>query len=282
MHRRIQQPGQVRLATYFAAAVLVPPNVAATLFEGDWSATHGKLVTLGLLCLDGAGIGLLLGFVHRRWIDPRPVNQPRRIVAIGAHPDDLELACGGTIAKLHDSGHEIHALVMSGGEVGGDSSLRPAEAVRGGRLLGASSVVVHRFPDTRLREAELEMTQVIEAALRRYNPDIVLTHSGNDQHQDHHAVHLATLRAARQHPAILCYESPSVTSDFSPQVFIDIGDYVDVKVKAVQAHRDQAGKPYMTDDRIRGIASFRGAQAKIGHAEGFEPVRLLCSSVGDL
>ncbi|GAA0226934.1 PIG-L deacetylase family protein [Cryptosporangium japonicum] len=235
-----------------------------------------------LLCLDVVGIAFLLGYAQRRWIEARPAAQPRRIVAIGAHPDDLELACGGTIAKLHDSGHEIHALVMSGGEIGGDFSKRPAEAIRGGRLLGATSVVVHDFPDTRLQAHEFEMTQIVEAALRRYNPDIVLTHSGNDQHQDHHAVHLATLRAARQHSAILCYESPSVTDKFSPQVFVDIGDYVDVKVQAVKAHRDQADKPYMTDERIRGLASFRGAQAKINHAEGFEPVRLLGSAVGDL
>ncbi|GAA0226952.1 PIG-L family deacetylase [Cryptosporangium japonicum] len=267
---------------YFVAVALVPPNIAAVLFETEWSLFTANVVRLGLFCLDGVGIGLILLYVHRRWIDAAPATQARRILAIGAHPDDLELACGGTIAKLHDSGHEIHALVMSGGEVGGDSSRRPREALTGGKLLGISSVTVHDFPDTRLREAELEMTQVIEAALRRYNPDIVLTHSGNDQHQDHHAVHVATLRAGRQHSAILCYESPSVTSKFLPQVFVDIGDYVDVKVKAVQAHRDQAGKPYMTGDRIRGIASFRGAQAKIGHAEGFEPVRLLASAVGDL
>ncbi|MFI5957895.1 PIG-L deacetylase family protein [Cryptosporangium sp. NPDC051539] len=278
----MREPEKVRLLTYLLSGSLVPANFAVALFHGDWPLTTDRVCAIGLFSVDALAVGLLLLVVHQRWIDPRPAGQPRRIVAIGAHPDDLELACGGTIAKLHDSGHEVHALVMSGGEVGGDASRRPGEAVSGGKLLGTTSVTVHDFPDTRLRDVELEMTQVIEAAIRRYNADIVLTHSGNDQHQDHHAVHLATLRAGRQHPAILCYESPSVTSDFSPQVFVDIGDYVDVKVSAVSAHRDQAGKPYMTGDRIRGIASFRGSQAKIAHAEGFEPVRLLCSSVGDL
>jgi LmbE family N-acetylglucosaminyl deacetylase len=282
LSRRVQQPDLVRLTTYSVSALLIPANLYASLFSDVWSIGIGKLLTIAILCANGVGAGFLLLFVQERWIHSSPAAQPRRIVAVGAHPDDLELACGGTIAKLHDSGHEIHALVMSGGEVGGDQSKRPNEAVSGGRLLGTTSVAVHEFPDTRLRENELEMMQVIEEAIRRYNPDIVLTHSSNDQHQDHHAVHLATLRAARQHPAILCYESPSVTADFTPKVFVDIGDYIDVKVSAVQTHRDQLGKPYMSGDRIRGLASFRGAQAKIEHAEGYETVRLLCSSVGDL
>lgn len=138
------------------------------------------------------------------------------------------------------------------------------------------------FADTRLAEQELEMTLQIEAAIERFAPDIVLTHSPNDQHQDHVATHRATMRAARRHHSILCYESPSATQDFRPAVFVDIEDYLEVKVAAVALHADQRRKPYLTPERVRGIASFRGGQAKTRHAEGYEPMRMLDTAMAAL
>ncbi|MEX5237793.1 PIG-L deacetylase family protein [Kocuria arenosa] len=201
---------------------------------------------------------------------------------MGAHPDDLELACGATLAKLVDGGHEVRGLVMSSGEVGGNAGLRPAEAQQGAIFIGLGNLRVHDFPDTRLESVSNEMVRLIEEEIHTFKPDVIFTHSAHDQHQDHYAVHQATLRAARAHHSILCYESPSVTRDFDPSVFVDIDGYVDVKVEAVLSHRDQAGKPYMTPGRVRGMAAFRGAQAKNTNAEAFEPVRLLGSAIGDL
>ena len=129
---------------------------------------------------------------------------------------------------------------MTNGERGGDSSARPGEAQRGGQFVGLTSVRVLDFSDTSLADQTMPMVEAIEQAIHRHNPDIILTHSGNDLHQDHCAVHVASLRAARRHSAILCYESPSATKDFQPSVFIDVEDYVDVKVAAVGAHRDRA------------------------------------------
>ena len=88
------------------------------------------------------------------------------------------------------------------------------------------------------------------------------------------------LRAARKQPSILCFESPSVTSEFNPQLFIDITNYIDIKIHAVQDHRDQAGKRYLRWDRLKGMANFRGAQGKLELAEGFEIVRLKDSIAG--
>ena len=65
-------------------------------------------------------------------------------------------------------------------------------------------------------------------------------------------------------------------------MFVDIEQYVDVKVAAVQLHRGQLGKPYMSATRVRGVAAFRGQQARLIHAEAFEPVRLLHSGIGVL
>ncbi|PWF85902.1 hypothetical protein CIK52_08680 [Kocuria rosea] len=206
----------------------------------------------------------------------------RKILAVGAHPDDLELACGGTLAKLVDAGHEVRGLVMSSGEVGGNSGMRPDEARQGASFLGLSDMCVLNFPDTKLETVNNDMVKAIETAVTEFGPDVIFTHSAHDQHQDHYAVHQATLRAARAHHSILCFESPSVTRDFDPSVFVDIDGYVDVKVEAVLTHRNQAGKPYMTPQRVRAMAAFRGAQAKNTNAEAFEPVRLLGSAIGDL
>lgn len=224
---------------------------------------------------------LILTLLYTKLVVER-TGRPRRVLAIGAHPDDIELACGATLAKLRDAGHTIEALVLTGGERGGDVEVRPHEARRGARFIGCDGVAVHAFADTRLREQSNEILAVIEERVRTFDPDIIFTHSANDQHQDHQAVYEATLRAARNHSTILCYESPSVTRDFSPTFFVDIGDYVDVKIASVREHCDQHRKPYMSAERLRGIASFRGGQAKTRYAEGFEAVRSLASSLGDL
>lgn len=111
---------------------------------------------------------------------------------------------------------------------------------------------------------------------------MVLTHSEHDLHQDHGAVHVAVLRAARRHSTVLCFESPSVTREFDPAVFVDIAGDVDAKVAAVNAHAGQSAKSYMGADHIRALATYRGTQARAPFAEAFEPVRLLTSYLGVL
>lgn len=274
--RRLRRPRLALGAACASAAVLVPALLVCELAV-EPSALHPVVEVLSI----GALAGLVALALTDR-IDRSTSGLPRRVLAVGAHPDDLELGCGGTLAKLADSGHEIRGLVMTHGEQGGDARLRPDEARDSGRFVGMRGIEVHGFTDTRLADHAVEMVGVIEEAIRRFNPDIVLTHSRHDQHQDHQAVHLATLRAARRHSSILCYESPSATADFSPSVFVDITDHIDVKTSAVGAHVDQSGKPYMSGERVRGLAVYRGGQAKVRHAEGYEPVRLLGSAMGEL
>jgi LmbE family N-acetylglucosaminyl deacetylase len=204
------------------------------------------------------------------------------ILAIGAHPDDIEIACGATLARLRDAGHKVCGLVLTQGEQGGDSAVRPGEALSGAGFLGLNEVRVLDFADTRLREQELEIMAAIEETIEEYNPQVILTHSAHDQHQDHQAVHEATLRAGRNQGTILCYESPSVTKEFLPTFFVDIGDHVEVKIESVKEHWDQRGKPYMQSERVRGIALFRGSQAKTRYAEGFEVVRAVYSDLGGI
>jgi len=228
------------------------------------------------------GLSLIIVFMVRNKIVIERGLHTRRILAIGAHPDDIEIAAGAAIAKLLDQGHEVRALVLTQGEQGGDASIRPGEAQRGARFLEINKIQVLDFKDTRLSEQPTELVQAIETAIREFRPDIILTHSSHDIHQDHQAVHEATLRAGRNQPTILCYESPSSTQEFLPSFYIEVGDYVEVKLRAIQTHWDQRAKPYMQEDQVRGRLAFRGGQAKVRYAEGFEAVRVLSKDLGDL
>lgn len=275
--RRVRRPRRMTMMVFGTAAILLPTNlyVAGHTHDGmsvEQVVVLGTIVVLGML-----GIALLSDRLPRS-----SSTAPRRVLAVGAHPDDIELGCGGTLAKLIDSGHEVRALVMSNGEKGGDGPTRAVEGTTAGQLIGVAGVEVLSLPDTRLTLHENDMVAAVERMIDRFNPDIILTHSGNDQHQDHRAVHAATLRAGRRHSSILCYESPSATADFRPSVFVDVQDYLEVKVEAVATHDNQRGKPYMRPEHLRGLAVFRGAQAKVRHAEAYEPVRILGDPAGQL
>lgn len=268
LRRRLRHFRTLQLFVIAAALVLAPANVVAAL------ASQATSFHLGVLIASIATLLTQLALLALNWIPVDRVSRPRRVLAIGAHPDDLELACGGTLARLADAGHEIHALVMSDGSVGGNADRRPDEALAGAKFMRLTQCDVLGLPDTRLGEYDQDMVSAIESRLRSLNPDLIFTHSSNDQHQDHAAVHWSTMRAARRHPAILCYESPSVTADFTPQVFVDIDDYLDAKATAVAIHHDQSDKPYMNKDSLAAMSTFRGSQGRLGRAEGFEAVRI--------
>ncbi len=204
----------------------------------------------------------------------------RRILAVGAHPDDIEIACGGTLAKMRDEGSQVWGLVMTQGEKGGNGHVRPCEAQRGAEFLGLDQVQILNLPDTRLQECAQDVHATIERVVREFKPDLILTHSPHDLHQDHQTVHEATCRAARNLSMILCYESPSVTREFAPTFFSNIGDYLDIKVDGIKEHWDQRSKPYMQEERVRGVAVFRGGQAKLRYAEGFEVAHTASATPG--
>ncbi|RRD49148.1 PIG-L deacetylase family protein [Arachnia propionica] len=259
-----------RLLSRFAcisAGVMIPANLACL------STPSGTIHPL----TQSFSIASLLALAALTWYFRHPSckQDPSRVVlAIGAHPDDLELACSGTLARLVDHGHRVHALVMTHGAIGGDPSIRPDEARDGARFLGLTSCDLHDLPDTHLAESSHTMVSLIEAAIARHNPHLILTHSANDQHQDHVAVHWATRRAARNHPAIICYESPSATPAFCPHAYVDVSGYLDTKQMAVELHKDQSAKPYMANSVLQGMATFRGRQGRMDDAEGFEVIRL--------
>lgn len=198
-------------------------------------------------------------------------QQQRRVLAIGAHPDDVEIGCGGALAKHHVSGDILHILTLSRGAAGGDVNVRTAEAQRAAALLGAKLA----FGD--LRDAHItdgvETIEIIEAAIRELRPTHVYTHCLEDTHQDHRAVHAASLVAARHVPNVYCYQSPSSTVEFRPNRFVDITEYKKAKLQVIAAYQSQVDRmASLQDDVIVATARYWGRYA--GHMLA-EPMRIV-------
>lgn len=167
----------------------------------------------------------------------RRLKRQKRVLAIGAHPDDIELGCAGALAKHRAQGDALMILTLSRGASGGDTNVRTREARRAAEILGAR-LEFGELADTQVGEG-LETIELIQQAIRDFRPTHVYTHSAQDTHQDHRNVHAATLVAAREAPNVFCYQSPSATVDFRPTLFLDISEHMDAKVKAIEAYRSQ-------------------------------------------
>lgn len=198
------------------------------------------------------------------------------VLAIGSHPDDLEYGCGGTLARYARAGHRVTMLVLTGGEQGGSSGIRAREALKAAEILGASDVIQGEYEDTKIPLTR-EFISYIESILKRVSPQVIFVHSGEDTHQDHRTVHMATLSAARYIPNLLFYEGPT-SAEFQPTIFVDIADTLDAKLRALEAHSSQVQKTNIPNTNIfemaRATAVFRGTQGRVQAAEAFRSARL--------
>ncbi|HMJ07319.1 MAG TPA: PIG-L deacetylase family protein [Chthoniobacterales bacterium] len=204
------------------------------------------------------------------------MDKVKTVLALGAHPDDLELGCGATLAKLSASGVAVHAVVFSNGEQGGSTgSDRTAETRSALEALGVASVTQHDFADTRLHESLNDLIACTEAHVRAVAPDRVYTMFHLDRHQDHRTVHEASVVACRKVPQILGYETPSSYPNFMPTVFEPVDDFMEAKIEALKLHASQGERLYMQQEKIRSAAHFRGVQVDLGQTESFIPYKLV-------
>ena len=202
------------------------------------------------------------------------MNRVKTVLALGAHPDDLELGCGATLAKLSADGVAVHAVVFSNGEQGGSSD-RTTETRKALEALGVASVTQHDFADTRLHESLNDLIACTEDHVRAVAPDRVYTMFHLDRHQDHRTVHEASAVACRKVPQILGYETPSSYPNFMPTVFEPIDDFMEAKIEALKLHVSQGDRLYMQQEKIRSAAHFRGVQVDLGQTESFIPYKLV-------
>jgi LmbE family N-acetylglucosaminyl deacetylase len=204
-------------------------------------------------------------------VNARRKRQQKRVLAIGAHPDDVEIGCGGTLAKHRDHRDAIHILTLSRGAQGGDVNIRAIEAQRAAKLIGAQ-LQMASLRDTSITDGA-ETIKIIEAAIHEFKPTHVYTHCAEDTHQDHRAVHSASLVAARGVPNVYCYQSPSSTVDFKPHRFVDITNFIQQKIDLVSAYASQVDRmESIQPDVILATARYWGRFAGYVLAE---PVRIV-------
>jgi LmbE family N-acetylglucosaminyl deacetylase len=203
-----------------------------------------------------------------------PWERGVKVLAIGAHPDDIELGCGGALLRHVDAGDVVTMLVMTPGEMGPQgltSRVREQEAAAA--ALGAA-LIWGPFSDGAVPQGR-EAVAVVDEVAARTGADVIYAHAPHDTHQDHVAVSRAALSASRRLTRVLFYQAPSTTS-FDPTVFVDVERTLAGKLTALRAHWSQVMQCEMVDlEAIEVGARYWGTRAKVSYAEAFETPRFV-------
>jgi LmbE family N-acetylglucosaminyl deacetylase len=222
---------------------------------------------------------------------------PLRVLAVAAHPDDVELFCAGTLARYRQRADLVTIAIACRGDsasldIPPDElvAVRRREAAESARLLGADLIHLD-FPDWTV-DVDAAARQRVAEVIRQARPDVVFTHFPTDYGSDHNNTFILVRDAAlmasvpslatghpaiARAPAIFVWE-PLGGFRFQPEVFVDITDTFATKVEMLECHRSQrdwlrrhGGMDFV--DYIETVARFRGYQAGVRLAEGFVPLK---------
>jgi LmbE family N-acetylglucosaminyl deacetylase len=198
------------------------------------------------------------------------------ILAIGAHPDDIELGCGGLLLSATRNGHNVYVYTLTRGAAGGNPRQRGGEAQRAAKFLGAKALWLDDLPDSKIEEG-IDLISRIESRIEAVSPDLIFTHHAGDVHHDHRTIARATLEAGRYDSNILSYEIP-LTRSFEPRIFYDISAVMEDKIKLVNMYQSQSQKEYLTAGAIRGLAEYRAFQSRfkgaVNYVEAFDAAKM--------
>lgn len=199
-----------------------------------------------------------------------------RVLAFGAHPDDLEVGAGGLLARLSQQGAHVTAAIIS---VPSQVPERLAEAAAGAQILGAKLALMN--PNRKCRVEDVPMHELVaqmDMLVTELRPDLVITHSAHDLHWDHGLVNRATISALRRWPCdLLAYtSSPEMNAQVGTrsfgQCFADISHTLEVKIQAISAHGTQL--PKLDLQSTRDLARAMGRLAGVPYAEAYEVLRM--------
>lgn len=219
--------------------------------------------------------------------------KPVDILAIGAHPDDVELTCGGTLAKAVRAGYRASILDLTGGEMGtrGSTETRAAEAAAAAEVLGVSERINAGLPDTGLHNTD-ETRRTVVSLLRQLRPRVVILPFPIGRHPDHRVASelgrdACFLSGLTKYPAAgdlhkvekIVYAMAYREDAVKPTFVVDISDEFETKLEAIACHASQfegavaAGELYPTgqalQDLIRTQNQHYGSLIRTSYGEPF-------------
>ena len=219
-----------------------------------------------------------------------------RVLAVGAHPDDLEVLCGGTLARFAAEGHEVVMCNASFGNRGSFehtseeiTEIRLREARRAAELCGADHITLG-FTDGEIDASDRAQRVAVVDLVREVRPHLILTHSPNDYMSDHNEISklvfdcsfhatlplLETARPAHDTVTPIYYMETVMGLGFAPTEYVDVTSTIETKVAMLEAHESQLTWLRAHDgvdvvEQMRTTARFRGQQCGVEYAEGFAP-----------
>lgn len=197
-----------------------------------------------------------------------------KVLAFGAHPDDIEIGMGGTIARHAEAGDRV---VMAIATIPNNRETRRVEAERAAEVLGADLMILD-IPPLDLSHSRA-VVKKFDKVLEAVSPDVIYTHWNSDSHQDHNAVSMATITASRDNRcALLMYEQTIpggiVPWGFRAQSYVDITPCMPMKMASIANHKSQVrANGDLWVQGVRGRAMYRGYQVNVEYAEAFEVVK---------
>jgi LmbE family N-acetylglucosaminyl deacetylase len=202
-----------------------------------------------------------------------PARAPLRLLCLGAHADDIEIGCGGTILKLcaEYPGTEVRWVVFSAAGVRADEARRSAELFL--RSAARHEVLIGDFRDGFFPYSGGEIKEYFEELKGGFTPDLIFSHHGSDRHQDHRLISELTWNTFRDH-LVLEYEIPKYDGGLgSPDFFVPLTDAQGLeKIELLMtAFPSQREKHWFTAETFAGLMRLRGVEsvAPAGFAEGF-------------
>ena len=202
----------------------------------------------------------------------------RTVLAIGAHPDDLEIGIGGTLARFARAGARVVMAVVS---IPNNFETRLAEARGGARILGAElRVLLNGGRCCRVEDLKTyELVTLLDGLVEELAPSAVLAHGSSDFHRDHVLVHNAALATQRlRFFDLFCYYPTNcrpVQTSFLPRLYVNVSQTIDTKIEAIEAHSSQFGCRGLGIDIYRETARAQGRIVGVDYAEGLDVVRML-------
>jgi LmbE family N-acetylglucosaminyl deacetylase len=199
------------------------------------------------------------------------------VLAIGAHPDDLELAIGGTLARMARHGARVVMAIVS---IPAHFETRRTEAARAAAILGCELRFLMNDGCKRIDDIKnYQLVGMLDSLVAELEPAAVLTHSASEFHRDHIAVHNACVSTQRLKPFDFFHFSPTmcrpVPVTFHPRAYVDVSETIETKMQAIEAHASQFCSRGLDTEMYREIARMNGRMVGVKYAEGLDVGRML-------